>query len=98
MPGMFVRADIVKKVVKDAIVIPLYSVISRNDEQFVFVAEQGTVSKRPVHLGIMEQWQVEVVNGLAPGEQVVIEGHRELEDGQTIKAVRVVNDAGELLL
>ena len=96
LPGMFVRADLVKKVAENSIAVPLFSVVTRNDEQYVFVARENKAVKRPVTLGIMEGWQVQVREGLDFGEQVIIEGHRDVEDGQPIKVVRVIDDPGEL--
>ncbi len=98
LPGMFVRADIIKRTVDDAITVPFYSVISRNDEQFVYIEEQGRARKKMVELGIMEKWMVEVRKGLNPGERLVIEGHRAIEDGQEIEVVKVVNSLDEYRL
>ncbi len=92
LPGMFSRADIVKKTSDDALSIPFYSIISRNNEQYVFVEKDGVVEKRPVKTGIMEKWMVEVTDGLEPGEHVVVEGHRDVEDGRTVKVVKVITD------
>ena len=72
--------------------MPLYSVISRGNEQFVFVAEGETVRRRPVRLGVIEGWLVQVVQGLAPGDRVLIEGHREVEEGQHIRVIRTITD------
>lgn len=90
LPGMFLRAQMVKTRVPDAIAVPFYSVISRNDEHYVFVENQGLAEKRPVSLGIMEQWRVQVTRGLAPGDRLVVEGHRDIEDGQAINAVKII--------
>jgi membrane fusion protein (multidrug efflux system) len=98
LPGMFLRADVVKRTVPDAIVIPFYSVISRNNEQYVYTEEDGVVQKKKVRLGIMEKWQVEVVEGLAGGERLVVEGHRDVEDKQKVKVVKAAADIKELLL
>ena len=98
LPGMFVRADIIKKTIDEAIAVPFYSVISRNDEQFVFVEEKGEARKKAVELGVMEKWMVEVTSGLRPGERLVIEGHRSIEDGQKIEVVKVVNTLDEYRL
>lgn len=98
LPGMFVRADIVKNTKEDAIVIPFYSVISRNDEQYVFVEQGGVVTKKGVTLGIMEKWMVEVVDGLAVGEHLVIEGHRDVEDQQRVTVVKHFTNASNLPL
>jgi len=98
LPGMFFRAHVVKQVVDDAISVPLYSIITRGKEQFVFVARDGMVHKQPVQLGIIEGWQVQITEGLAPGDQVVIEGHREVEEGQQINVIQVLSDPGSLTL
>jgi membrane fusion protein (multidrug efflux system) len=98
LPGMFVRADVVKKTVPDAIVIPFYSVISRNNEQYVYVEEDAIVHKKKVRLGIMEKWYVEVVEGLQGGERLVVEGHRDVEDNQKVKVVKAALDVKELTL
>lgn len=96
--GMFVRADVVKEQDDHSLAIPFYAVISRNDEQFVFVNADGTASKRPVSLGIMEEWMVQVTSGLSPGDKVLIEGHRDVEDDQKIKVVKSLTNAKDLLL
>ncbi len=98
LPGMFVRGDIVKKTVPNAIAIPFYSVISRNDEQFVYVEQDGIARKRKVQLGIMEEWLVEIVAGLAPGEHLIVEGHRNIEDGQKIRVIKQLRSAKDLRL
>ncbi|MBU1565716.1 MAG: efflux RND transporter periplasmic adaptor subunit [Proteobacteria bacterium] len=98
LPGMFFRADIVKKTVPDAIVVPFYSVISRNNEQYVYVEEDGVVQKKNVRLGIMEKWAVEVVAGLQGGEKLLVEGHRDVEDQQKVKVVKAAADMKELTL
>ncbi len=98
LPGMFVRADVVKRSVSNAIAIPFYSVISRNDEQFVFVEENGVARKREVKLGIMENWMVEVTSGLTAMDRLVIEGHRDMEPGREIKVVKVLTSLDEYSL
>ncbi|MHB8809317.1 MAG: efflux RND transporter periplasmic adaptor subunit [Desulfobulbaceae bacterium] len=98
LPGMFLRAQIVKKVVPDALSIPIYSVITRNNEQYVFVVRDGVVHKQPVVLGIMEKWMIQAAEGLKPGDQLVIEGHREVEEGQPVNVLRVITDPRGLVL
>lgn len=98
LPGMFIRADIVKKTVEGAIVVPFYSVISRNNEQFVYTEEDGIARKHTVQLGIMEKWMVRITKGLKPGDRLIVEGHRDVEDGQKIKVVQTVSRLEELTL
>lgn len=88
LPGMFVRADIIKEENHQALAVPVYSVISRNEEQYLYLEENGHVKKQPVKLGIMDGWMVGVTEGLAMGDRVVIEGHRDVENGQQVRVVR----------
>jgi membrane fusion protein (multidrug efflux system) len=98
LPGMFFRADVVKKRLQNTIAVPFYSVISRNDERFVFVEKDGVALKRKVALGIMEKWMVQVTEGLVPGDRLVVEGHRELENAQKINVVKVMTGIGDFNL
>lgn len=92
LPGMFVRADIVKKVVEAGLSVPLYTVITRNQQQFVYVEKDGLAERRPVELGILEDWKVQIKKGLAPGDRVIVEGHRNVEEGQKVNVVRVLSE------
>ena len=96
--GMFVRADIIKKQIENSISIPFYSVISRNDDQYVYIEQDGLAVKREVSLGIMENWMVEAKKGLTQGDKLIVEGHRDVEDGQRIKIIKTISDIGEMAL
>lgn len=97
LPGMFIRADVVKVVNEQAVAVPLYAVISRNNEHFVYIEKDGKAGKRTVETGFLEGWQVLISKGLKAGEKVIIEGHRTVADGQEVKVVKVVTDLGDLL-
>ncbi len=92
LPGMFVRAEIVKKAAESSLSVPLYTVITRNGEQFVYVEEGGSAVKRSVELGILEDWRVQVKKGLAPGDRVIVEGHRNVEEGQKVNIIRTLSE------
>jgi membrane fusion protein, multidrug efflux system len=98
LDGMFVRADIVKNRIDNALAVPFYSVISRNKEQYVFVEEGGVARKRKVSLGIMEKWMVQVTAGLQPGDKLLVEGHRDVEDNQQVKVIKTLASPSELTL
>ena len=98
LAGMFIRADIVKKQIDETLAVPFYSVISRNDEQYVFIEEEGVAKKRKVKLGIMEKWMVQITEGLNPGDSLLIEGHRDVEDSQNVKIIKTLTSPSELIL
>ena len=96
--GMFIRADIVKETFHNSIAVPFYSVISRNDEQFVYVEENGIAKKRHVRLGIMEKWMVQITDGLHAGDKLLVEGHRDVENNQPVKVVQTITNPEEMRL
>lgn len=98
LPGMFIRAKVVKQRVEDGVAVPFYSVITRNNEQYVFIEKDGVVQKQPVKLGIMENWLVQITSGVKPGDNVIIEGQRDIESGQKVKVVKTITDPGNYTL
>lgn len=98
LPGMFFRAQIVKKVYQDTVAVPIYTIIKRQDKQFVYVEKNGVAHQMPVELGIIEDWLVQVTSGLCPGSRVVVEGHRDIDQGNKLNIVRVLSDPREALL
>lgn len=97
LPGMFVRAAIIKQQIANAMVVPLYSVISRNESHFVYIAKNGIAIKQEVQLGFLEGWKVHIEEGLHAGDRVLIEGQRSVEDGQSIKIVRELDTLESIL-
>ena len=97
LTGMFLRADIVKKQKEGVLTVAFYSIISRNNEQYAFVEENGVAKKRNVQLGIMEKWMVEVTGGLSDSDHLIIEGHRDVEDGQQVNVIRTLQGPEELV-
>ena len=97
LPDMFARVEIVKKEVLDGISIPLFSVISRNDEHLVYVVNSDRAHQRKVSLGVLDGWRVEVKQGLDPGDQVIVVGHRSVNDGDKVNVVRVTENPENIL-
>ncbi len=97
LPGMFARVELVKQVFTEALAVPLYAIISQGDEHFVYVEKDGRAEKRPVELGTLVGWEVQVTSGLVPGERVIVVGHRFLDHGQAVEVIDNVNDPRKIL-
>lgn len=83
-PGAFVRVSLAAGIDAGVIVLPPPAVIEGPDGHFVFqVDAQGKASSRPVTL-LRIQDQQAVVQGLASGEQVVVEGSQNLRSGMSV--------------
>jgi RND family efflux transporter MFP subunit len=66
--------------------IPSGALRSDSGAQVVFVARGDTVERRAVTTGLEDGGDVEVLAGVAAGEQVVVEGPPELADGDRVTA------------
>ena len=97
LPGMFARVELVKNIYDDALVIPLYAVINQGDQRYVFIEQNGSAEKRQIEVGMLVNWQIQVVSGLEAGDRVVIVGHRLLEEGQAVEVMKNVSSSQEIL-
>lgn len=83
-PGMYVQADIVVARHEGAVVVPPELVLTRNNKQVVFVVENEKAVAREVHIGIETRDAVEVINGIEPGDALIVEGFETLRDGTPV--------------
>jgi len=96
LPDMFARVDILKREIPDSISIPLYSLISINNQNIAYIIEDNTAYAKKVDLGIQEGWLVEIKSGLKKGDRLIAVGQRDVSDGQKVKVVRTITNIGEL--
>ena len=84
-PGMFGRAEILLRANPQATLVPIQSVVSQVNQDFVFVLQGEKVSLRPVRRGAVQDTVVEILQGVNPGEKVVTAGHATLKDGDQVR-------------
>jgi membrane fusion protein, multidrug efflux system len=70
--------------VKTGLSIPASALLTSAKDAKVYVVKGHTVEQRSIKTGILTSDKVEVVEGLAAGEQVVISGQLNLENGSVI--------------
>lgn len=86
-PGMFARLSLVLESADDAVAIPASAVASRsNDSGVAFIVNDAHAHQRKVRLGIEQDGWVQVIQGLEPGEQIIVSGVGKLKDGMAVKA------------
>lgn len=74
-PDMFANVQIVTALNRTAISIPQSAVLNDEGKSIVFVAEGNDYKKRQVQAGIQNNDRVEIVDGLAAGDKVVVKGN-----------------------
>ena len=82
-PGMFLTVRLSRGEV-DALLVPEQALVPEQGDVFVFVVQGESAAKRKIRLGQRRVGDVQVVEGLAPGELVVTEGTQKLRDGAAV--------------
>ena len=85
-PGMFAQVEMTVGERPAALVIPEQAIVPRGDKLYVFRVVDGKVALTPVSPGLRSPGIVEITNGLAAGDTVVIEGQMKLRDGMPVAA------------
>jgi len=91
-PGQFVNVVMTLTVKKDAIVVPTAAVQTGQQGLNVFVLKGDSAEMRPVTVGTEYEGMTVIEKGLAPGEQVVTDGHLRIIPGGKV----VVKEGKEL--
>ncbi|MGM0404318.1 MAG: efflux RND transporter periplasmic adaptor subunit [Thermodesulfobacteriota bacterium] len=89
MPGSFASVQLVLDVREDRPVIPEQALVTTREGYIVYVVdpEEKIAHIREVKTGLREPGRVEVMDGLSTGEQVVVYGHLQLDDGSPVNIV-----------
>lgn len=92
LPNLAVGVRIVTARVQSALSVPRAAVQSdRSGRAFLWTAEDGRATSRPVELGVAGSIHVEVRKGLALSDTVLLQGSSELVEGQRVR-VRMETD------
>jgi RND family efflux transporter MFP subunit len=82
-PGAFVEVSQTVSVLKDAVVIPLASVIQGARGTIVYVVESGKAAMKPVKV-LYAQDNDAAVSGIKAGDPVVLDGRQNLRPGSPV--------------
>lgn len=83
--GMSVSANIYVGVKKNALVIPMNSIIFREGRTFVFIINNNHAIEREVFLGDIHNDMIEVVNGLKENDIVILSPSNKIKNGSRVR-------------
>lgn len=86
-PGMFAKVTLVLQQKQDILVIPRAALRMRAKGAAVFVVQDGKAHLRPVTLGLQNDTEVEILDTLEPGTEIVLAGHHGLKDQTPVNVV-----------
>lgn len=77
--NMSVAADIVVGAGEEVIAVPREAVLRKGGIPFVYVVTEEGFAKTPVVLGQGDDRYLEIIEGIGPGEEVVVQGNYQLQ-------------------
>lgn len=83
-PGMYARVQL-SGPPRQAYTVPLSALVIIGGQQFVWVIDQGQVSRRAVTIGTTYQSVVEITGGVSPQETIVLRGVEQLREGGPVR-------------
>jgi RND family efflux transporter MFP subunit len=86
-PGLVAKFEVVTGEPKMEIRVPLDGVFERFGSQHVYVIQGGIARRRAVELGSVGAGFAEIVQGIEPGETVVVKGVTRVVDGSKVQTV-----------
>ena len=86
-PGMYATARLTLATSPGALVVPVSSVVRMLDRRLVFVVRDGAARAVDVKTGIRDGADIEILEGLAEGDEYVAMGQNKLTDGAPIERV-----------
>lgn len=93
-PGMFGRFSIAFEKHADALTVPTSAIVHEDNEDVVYVVEDGAAARRAVRIGIESGGMTEILDGIQAHEPVVVTGHTSLRDGARVLASNTAGLAG----
>lgn len=84
-PGMFARVALLMGMIENAIVVPEQAIVPRGQDFFVFKVVDGKAVFSKVALGLRHPGEVQILKGVAAGEQLVTDGQLRIRDGAPVK-------------
>ncbi|HVZ44793.1 MAG TPA: efflux RND transporter periplasmic adaptor subunit [Ramlibacter sp.] len=88
LPGMYVRVRLEQAKAGNALLLPQQAVSrSPQGDTVMVVAPDGQVAPRPVKVGGSQGSQWVILDGLKPGEMVMVDGFQKLRPGSPVKPV-----------
>lgn len=91
-PGMFGRFTISYEQHENALVIPSAALLAEDNENTVYVVNDGEVTRRTIEVGIEADGNIEILDGLSEDEVIVVVGHSALRSGSKVLASKNAQD------
>ena len=84
-PNMTAVLKIANYSKNNVITIPIKAIQNSEAGNYVYVVENGFAKRKTIQQGATSSGQTEITSGIAVGDQVIVEGASDIEDGDKVK-------------
>ena len=86
-PGLFARVSLVLERRENALIVPEQAIMPVGQKTFVYRVMEGKAVMTPVILGLRRPGQVEILEGVNAGDQIVTDGQLKIRDGAAVNVL-----------
>jgi len=87
-PGMYASVNIESEILKNRVLIPKEALLVRDKRNLVFIAEENLAKWHYVQIGAQNDKYIEILDGVLPGDNIIVEGHYNLAHDSNIKTIK----------
>lgn len=91
-PGLFAQVTVTMAVKPTALMVPEQAIWPIGLDKTIFVVEDGKAQQRNIRTGQRQDGLVEVVSGLAAGDEIVVAGQMKIFDGASVTTIPAAGD------
>jgi membrane fusion protein, multidrug efflux system len=84
-PGFLARVTLPLSSAVGTLLVPASAIVGENGNEAVFVISDGAAARRPVTTGLVSEGRVQILSGVAAGEEIVTVGTNGLRDGAAVR-------------
>ena len=95
IPNQFARVTLFLDQVTNAVIVPAEAIMETPEgSKIAYVVEAGKAMRRKVRTGIEQATQIQLVEGIEAGEQVVTAGNAQLKPGAPVRVAGMGGETG----
>ena len=69
------------------VMLPRGPFLESHGGRFAYVLDHGVAVRRPIRIGVTSASSVEILDGVTPGQRVVIAGSEDFGDAATVRVI-----------
>lgn len=86
IPGMFASGELILETLAMSIMLPEEAIVALQGEWYIYTIASEQALLKKVKLGLRKAGRVQILEGVEPGELVIVGGNHKVSDGQKVRS------------